>query len=173
MEQCGKKCSIFTSEKTNFLSYPIGQYQCKLDAKGRLMLPADCKDQLGDLANGGFVMRPGLFNKCLELYTMSDWMQTQDKLKGLNQFVRSNVELVRKYNAGAKLVKLDGTGRLQIPKNLIEEGGLHKEVILTSLTVKMELWDKDSYNQEINRIDEDAFEKLATEKLGNINQTSE
>jgi len=154
------------------LNYPIGQYQCKLDAKGRLMLPADFKEQLGDLAGEGFVLRPGLFSKCLELYTMSDWVQTQDKLRSLNQFVRSNVELVRKYNAGAKMVKIDGSGRLQIPKNLIDSGGLQKEVVLTSLTVKMELWDKASYDEEINRMDEDAFERLATEKLGNTDQTS-
>lgn len=154
------------------MSYPIGQYQCKLDAKGRLMLPADFKEQLGDLAGEGFVLRPGLFSKCLELYTMSDWVQTQDKLRSLNQFVRSNVELVRKYNAGAKMVKVDGSGRLQIPKNLIDSGGLQKEVVLTSLTVKMELWDKASYDEEINRMDEDAFEKLATEKLGNTDLSS-
>ncbi|MBU2557654.1 MAG: division/cell wall cluster transcriptional repressor MraZ [Bacteroidetes bacterium] len=154
------------------MSYPIGQYQCKLDAKGRLMLPADFKEQLGDLAGDGFVLRPGLFSKCLELYTMSDWVQTQEKLRSLNQFVRSNVELVRKYNAGAKMVKMDGSGRLQIPKNLITSGGLLKEVVLTSLTVKMELWDKASYETEINRMDEEAFEKLATEKLGNTDQTS-
>ena len=155
------------------MSYPIGQYHCKLDAKGRLMVPADCKDQLGDLANDGFVLRPGLFSKCLELYTMSDWMRTQDKLKSLNQFVRSNVELVRKYNAGAKMVRLDSTGRMLIPKNLIDEGGLQKEVILTSLTVKMELWNADAYQTEINRIDENEFEKLATERLGNINFANE
>jgi MraZ protein len=137
------------------------------------MVPADCKDQLGDLANDGFVLRPGLFSKCLELYTMSDWMRTQDKLKSLNQFVRSNVELVRKYNAGAKMVRLDSTGRMLIPKNLIDEGGLQKEVILTSLTVKMELWDADAYQTEINRIDENEFEKLATERLGNINFANE
>jgi MraZ protein len=137
------------------------------------MVPADCKDQLGDLANDGFVLRPGLFSKCLELYTMSDWMRTQDKLKSLNQFVRSNVELVRKYNAGAKMVRLDSTGRMLIPKNLIDEGGLQKEVILTSLTVKMELWNADAYQTEINRIDENEFEKLATERLGNINFANE
>jgi len=137
------------------------------------MVPADCKDQLGELANDGFVLRPGLFSKCLELYTMSDWVRTQDKLKGLNQFVRSDVELVRKYNAGAKLVRLDSTGRMLIPKNLIDEGGLQKEVILTSLTVKMELWDAEAYQTEINRIDESAFEKLATERLGNINFANE
>ncbi len=155
------------------MSYPIGSYHCKLDAKGRLMLPADCKDQLGEIAEQGFVLRPGLFNKCLELYTMNDWLKNQNKLKSLNQFVKSNVEFIRKYNAGAKQVKLDSTGRLLIPKNLISDGGLHKEVILTSLTANMELWDKDTYQEEINRFDADEFGKLATEKLGNINDNGE
>ncbi|MBZ0242909.1 MAG: hypothetical protein K8F24_06830 [Bacteroidales bacterium] len=154
------------------MNYPIGQHHCKLDGKGRLMLPADFKEQLGDLAGEGFVLRPGLFSKCLELYTMSDWVQTQNKLRSLNQFVRSNVEFVRRYNAGAKMVKIDGSGRLQIPKNLIESGGLQKEVVLTSLTDKMELWDKASYVDEIDRMDEDEFERVATEKLGNTDQTS-
>jgi MraZ protein len=168
----GKKCTNFIAQNVNFLNYPIGQYHCKLDAKGRLMLPADCKVQLGELAEEGFVLRPGLFDECLELYTMSDWMKTQEKLRALNQFVRSNVELVRKYNAGAKMVKLDGTGRVQIPKNLIEAGKLQKEVILTSLTSNMELWDKAAYEARINSLDQDAFEKLATEKLGSVDQTS-
>lgn len=137
------------------------------------MLPADCKDQLGEIAEQGFVLRPGLFNKCLELYTMNDWLKNQNKLKSLNQFVKSNVEFIRKYNAGAKQVKLDSTGRLLIPKNLISDGGLHKEVILTSLTANMELWDKDTYQEEINRFDADEFGKLATEKLGNINDNGE
>ena len=155
------------------MSYPIGSYHCKLDAKGRLMLPADCKDQLGELAEQGFVLRPGLFNKCLELYTMNDWLRNQSKLKSLNQFVKSNVEFIRKYNAGAKQVKLDSTGRLLIPKNLINDGGLNKEVIITSLTANMELWDKDTYLEEVNRFDADEFGKLATEKLGNINDNGE
>jgi MraZ protein len=137
------------------------------------MLPADCKDQLGELAEQGFVLRPGLFNKCLELYTMNDWLRNQSKLKSLNQFVKSNVEFIRKYNAGAKQVKLDSTGRLLIPKNLINDGGLNKEVIITSLTANMELWDKDTYLEEVNRFDADEFGKLATEKLGNINDNGE
>lgn len=155
------------------MSYPIGSYHCKLDAKGRLMLPADCKEQLGELADQGFVLRPGLFNACLELYTMNDWLRNQGKLKTLNQFVKSNVEFIRKYNAGAKQVKLDSTGRLLIPKYLIAEGKLKKEVILTSLTANMELWDKDIYQQEISKFDAEAFGKLATEKLGDINENIE
>ncbi len=155
------------------MSYPIGSYHCKLDAKGRLMLPADCKEQLGELAEQGFVLRPGLFNDCLELYTMNDWLRNQSRLKTLNQFVKSNVEFIRKYNAGAKQVKLDSTGRLLIPKYLIAEGKFKKEVILTSLTANMELWDKDIYQQEISRFDEEEFGKIATEKLGDINDNIE
>lgn len=165
----GKKCSNFTAQKEKMMNYPIGQYECKLDSKGRLMMPSDCKEQLGSLADEGFVLRPGLFSKCLEMYTMSDWKRTQEKLGSLNQFNRSNVEFVRKYNAGAKLVKLDANGRLQIPKDLLEKGGLQKEVVLTSLTVKMELWDKDAYNAVIDEMDEATFEQLATEKLGDLN----
>lgn len=148
------------------MSYPIGSYHCKLDAKGRLMLPADCKEQLGEIANQGFVLRPALFDTCLELYTMDDWLRNQEKLKALNPFVKSNVEFIRKYNAGAKQVKLDSTGRMLIPKNLIDDGKLTKEVILTSLTTNMELWDKETYNARISAFDQDSFEKSATEKLG-------
>jgi MraZ protein len=148
------------------LNYPIGEYQCKLDAKGRLMIPADFKEQLGILADQGFVMRPGLFNKCIELYTMNDWMEKQSKLKSLSQFVKANVDLMRKYNAGAKMVKLDGSGRMLIPKNLIEEGALSKEVVINALPAYMEIWDKDAYKEKLNEMDQESLEKMLEDKLG-------
>ncbi len=167
MQDCGRKCSIFTIQNCDFLGYPIGSYHCKLDAKGRLMLPADCKEQLGEIADKPFVLRPALFDNCLELYTMDDWVRIQNKLKTLNPFVKSDVEFIRKYNAGAKQIRLDSTGRLLIPKDLIEHGSLKKEVILTSLTQNMELWDKETYNAKLTEFDQESFEKSATEKLGN------
>jgi MraZ protein len=148
------------------LNYPIGEYQCKLDAKGRLMIPADFKEQLGNLADQGFVMRPGLFNTCIELYTMNDWMEKQSKLKNLSQFVKANVDLMRKYNAGAKMVKLDASGRMLIPKNLIEGGALNKEVVINALPAYMEIWDKDAYRAKLNELDQESLEKMLEEKLG-------
>lgn len=148
------------------MNYPIGEYQCKLDAKGRLMIPADFKEQLGMLADQGFVMRPGLFNKCIELYTMNDWMEKQSKLKSLSQFVKANVDLMRKYNAGAKMAKLDASGRMLIPKNLIEEGALSREVVINALPAYMEIWDKDAYREKLNEMDQESLEKMLEEKLG-------
>jgi len=151
------------------LNYPIGEYHCKLDAKGRLMIPVDFKEQLGQLVDQGFVIRPGLFSKCIELYTMNDWMSTQNKLKGLSQFVKANVDLMRKYNAGAKMVKLDSTGRMLIPRNLIDQGGLSKEVVIVSLPGYMEIWDKETYKEALENLDQDSLEKLLEEKLGGTN----
>lgn len=151
------------------MNYPIGEYHCKLDAKGRLMIPVDFKEQLGQLVDQGFVIRPGLFSKCIELYTMNDWMSTQNKLKGLSQFVKANVDLMRKYNAGAKMVKLDSTGRMLIPRNLIDQGGLSKEVVIVSLPGYMEIWDKETYKEALENLDQDSLEKLLEEKLGGTN----
>ncbi len=169
MENCGEKCSNFTTLNRNFLNYPIGEYQCKLDAKGRLMISADFQEQLGDLLDQGFVIRPGLFSKCIELYTMNDWMETQRKLKGLSQFVKTNVDLMRKYNAGARMVKLDGSKRLQVPKQLIDEVGLNKDVVINSLPGYMEIWDKDLYRAQLTQLDQESLEKLLEEKLGGFN----
>lgn len=151
------------------MNYPIGEYQCKLDAKGRLMISSDFQEQLGELLEKGFVIRPGLFSKCIELYTMNDWMETQRKLKGLSQFVKSNVDLMRKYNAGARMVKLDSSKRLQIPKYLIDEVGLAKDVVINSLPGYMEIWDKDAYKTQLGQLDQESLEKLLEEKLGGIN----
>lgn len=148
------------------MNFPIGEYHCKLDAKGRLMIPVDFKEQLGVLVEQGFVIRPGLFSKCIELYTMNDWTTTQNKLRGLSQFVKSNVDLMRKYNAGAKMVKLDSTGRMLIPRNLIDQGGLSKEVVIVSLPGYMEIWDKETYKQALENLDQESLEKLLEEKLG-------
>lgn len=148
------------------MSYPIGEYQCKLDAKGRLMIPADFKEQLGNLAEEGFVMRPGLFSRCVELYTIKDWNEKQGKLKGLSQFVKANIDLMRKYNAGAKLVKLDATGRMLIPKNLLDKAGLSKEVVINALPSYMEIWDSASYQTTLDELDQIALETLLEQKLG-------
>lgn len=130
------------------------------------MIPADFKEQLGNLADQGFVMRPGLFNTCIELYTMNDWMEKQSKLKNLSQFVKANVDLMRKYNAGAKMVKLDASGRMLIPKNLIEGGALNKEVVINALPAYMEIWDKDAYRAKLDELDQESLEKMLEDKLG-------
>jgi MraZ protein len=148
------------------MSYLVGHFNCKLDAKGRLMIPSEFKEQLGAQVEDGFVLRPGLHATFLELYTRMDWDEVQDKLRAaFSQFKAKQEAVLRKYNAGARFAKLDASGRLQIPKDLIEKGALVKEIIITSATTKMEIWDKDLYEQSINELDDEEFSNLLSENI--------
>ena len=100
------------------MSYPIGHFNCKLDAKGRLMLPSDFKEQMGEQAEEGFVLRPSLFDDsiCLDLYTRKDWDEQQLKLRArFNIYNEEGIQALRFLNEGVRFVKLDASGRLQIP----------------------------------------------------------
>ena len=148
------------------MSYLVGHHNCKLDAKGRVLVPSEFKEQLGIEAEEGFILRPGLHAHCLELYTKKDSNEVQDQLRAkFSQFNVNEEAVMRKYNSGARFVKLDGSGRLQIPKDLIERGALVKDVIITAVTTKMEIWDKDLYEQSINELDDEVFFKLLSENI--------
>ena len=139
------------------MSYLVGQYNCKMDAKGRVLVPSEFKEQLGEQVDEGFVLRPGLHSTCLELYTRKDWDEVQDQLRAaFSQFKAKQEAVLRKYNAGARFVKLDASGRLQIPKDLIDKGALVKDLVITSVTTKMEIWDKDRYTKSLDEDISDA-----------------
>ena len=128
------------------MSYPIGDFKCNLDSKGRLVLPSDFREQMGEQAEEGFVLRPSLFDgsKFLDLYTRKDWEEEQQKLRAkFNIYDEDGIDILRFLNENVRFVKLDASGRLQIPKELKELGGLSKEVVVQALANKMEIWDKD------------------------------
>ena len=128
MDKSGKKCIILLVENKKAMSNPTGTYNCKLDAKGRLMLPADFRSELGSQVEEDFILRPGLHGAYLELYTISDWNRRKEILMKVNPFDRHRLDIVRKYLDGVRRVKLDANGRLQIPKDLLERSGMTKEI---------------------------------------------
>ena len=83
--------------------------------------------------------------KCLELYPMEEWKLESARINKLNRFKKKNVDFIRKFMAGVKLVELDNAGRILIPKDLINYGGIKKEIVLASVVNKIEIWDKAEY----------------------------
>jgi len=150
------------------MDYPIGEYHCKLDAKGRLLLPSSFKEQLGTALEEGFVLRPGLFETCLDMYGMDDWRDLQGKLGKMNPFRKESLMIARRINAGARLVKIDGSGRLQIPKDLLDKCGMVKEVVITSLPDRMQIWGEEQMQKSNAEMSDEEFAALLEEKLGNI-----
>lgn len=142
-----------------------GTYECKVDAKGRLMMPAAIKKQLASVLQDGFVLRRSVFQKCLELYPMSEWQVLMKKMNKLNKFKKKNNDFIRRFTAGAKIVEVDVNGRLLVPKDLTVFAGISKNIVVASAINIIEIWDKDLYEEAINDATVD-FADLAEEVMG-------
>ena len=146
----------------------IGTYECKVDAKGRLMLPSPLKKQLTASLQEGFVLKRSVFDACLELWPMSEWNLMMLKINKLNRFNKKNNDFIRKFMAGVKVIEIDDLGRLLIPKDLVTFSKISKDVVLSSKVNIVEIWDKDLYEKSIGGDDVD-FADLAEEVMGNLN----
>ncbi|SFZ80424.1 division/cell wall cluster transcriptional repressor MraZ [Tenacibaculum maritimum] len=145
----------------------IGTYECKIDAKGRMMFSSAFKKQLSAVLQDGFVLKRAVFQPCLELYPMSEWQLMMAKINKLNRFVKRNNDFIRRFTAGVKLVELDVSGRILIPKDLCQFAGIQKEIVLSSSVNIVEVWDKEKYEKVIDEAALD-FADLAEEVMGNI-----
>lgn len=143
----------------------IGTYECKADVKGRVMVPAPLKKQFAPFMAEGFVVKRAVFQPCLELYPMKEWDALMRKMGELNRFSRKNNDFIRRFTAGVKVVELDSTGRLLIPKDLLSYAGINKELVISSAINIVEIWDKDKYEESINNPADD-FADLAEEVMG-------
>ncbi len=146
----------------------IGTYECKVDGKGRLLLPIALKKQLSASLQDGFVLKRSVFQPCLELYPMSEWNLLSQKINKLNRFVKKNNDFIRLFFAGVKVVEIDNLGRLLIPKDLTVFAKINKEIVLSSAVNIIEIWDKDLYEKAINDSVVD-FADLAEDVMGNVN----
>ena len=143
----------------------VGTYECKADTKGRIMVPIAIKKQLAAAASNGFVLKRAVFNTCLELYPMKEWEGLMNKVNGLNRFNKKNNDFIRRFTAGVKTVEMDASGRLLIPKDLVNYAKIKKEIVISSTVNILEIWDKSLYETAIDEAALD-FGALAEEVMG-------
>ena len=143
----------------------IGTYECRIDDKGRLKLPAALARQMNAYDEESFVIKRAVFQNCLEVYPMESWELLMAKLSKLNRFVKKNADFIRMFTAGVKTAEPDNAGRLQISKDLMQYAGLQKDIVITSAGELFEIWDKQSYEAVLSA-SEDSFAQLAEEVMG-------
>ena len=145
-----------------------GTYECKADIKGRLMLPVALKKQLAGFMGNGFVLKRAVFQPCIELYPAQEWEALMQKVNKLNRFKKKNNDFIRRFTAGVKVVDLDASGRLLIPKDLLGFAKIEKEIVVSSAVSIVEIWDKTLYEKAIDDAASD-FADLAEEVMGQDN----
>jgi len=167
----GKYSLYLNVIKHGRVEHLFGTYECKADAKGRIMMPIAIKKQLGAFSSEGYVLKRAVFNPCLELYPMREWIGMMEKVNGLNRFNKKNNDFIRRFTAGVKTVEMDVSGRLLIQKDLVTHAKISKEVVVSSTVNILEIWDKTLYETAIDGATLD-FGALAEEVMGDKNDDS-
>ncbi|MDX1445898.1 division/cell wall cluster transcriptional repressor MraZ [Lishizhenia sp.] len=149
----------------------VGEYEVKMDAKGRFMFPSDLRKQLSPAAQENFMLNKG-FEECLTLFPMNEWEKLSAKLSKLNLFKPQNRMFYRLFHQGAKQINLDKAGRILIPVAQMEKVGLKKELVLIAYNDRVEIWDKAKY---FNMIEDNMadFADLANEVMGEFGDDTE
>ena len=149
----------------------LGEYDCKVDAKGRLMLPAGLKKQLAEIAHEGFVVNRNIFEQCLDVFPMTEWNKVSEKLSSLNRFVRKDALFIRRFLNGATPLNLDGNFRVNLPASLMNYAGITRTVKVLWNNDRIEIWDKEQYEKMLSEdID---FASLAEDVMGNKDEKGE
>ncbi|HEY8928904.1 MAG TPA: division/cell wall cluster transcriptional repressor MraZ [Mucilaginibacter sp.] len=146
------------------MSFLTGEFECKLDNKGRMMIPAGLKKKLPTAESEGLVINRG-FKKYLVIYTKQEWDKKLDELNKLNQYETKNIEFIRYFTRGATELSVDSVGRVNLPQGLLDYAGITGEVVLSCQLTKIEMWNKAAYDEMINN-EPDNFAALAEEVMG-------
>ena len=140
------------------------EYECKLDPKGRIVLPARMKSQLPEDSQNTVVVTRG-FEPCLVLYPLVEWTKVFSKVAGLNEFNEEYRNFQRNFFRGNTEVELDGNGRFLIPKTMLKHAQLEKDAILVGMGNRIEIWEPGNYEKFLIN-DPKEFSKMAEKYLG-------
>lgn len=116
----------------------FGEYEHTIDAKGRVIIPAKLREELGD----NFIIAKGL-DGCLSVYPRAQWNELESKLQALPLNQPETRAFVRFFFAGAMEGEVDKQGRVMISPPLREHARLQKDVVVAGAGNRLEIWDKD------------------------------
>ena len=136
-----------SGDKRVFVMF-MGEYSHTIDAKGRLIIPAKFREQLGE----EFVLTKGL-DGCLSIYPNDEWVAFEEKLRALPLTNKNARDFVRFFLSGAIECEIDKQGRFLITSNLREYAKLEKDTVIIGVGTRIEIWDKEkwkSYNSDEN-----------------------
>jgi MraZ protein len=143
----------------------IGDYNCKVDEKGRVTFPSTLKKQMSSASQGRFVVKKDIFEECLILFPIEEWERQNSIIRSkINPYNKEHNKFLRNFYRGSAEIVLDSNNRMLIPKRLLELANINKEAILTGQDGKIEIWSKELYDSTEEGYDD--FAALAEKIMG-------
>lgn len=113
----------------------MGEYTHTIDDKGRLIIPAKFRSQLGD----DFIITRGL-DHCLYGYPLIEWQAVQQRLASLPSTNANARKLVRYFYSAACECQFDKQGRVNLPANLMQHAYLERDCVVIGVASHFEIW---------------------------------
>lgn len=143
----------------------IGEFSCKLDEKGRTQFPSSFRLALNAESSERFIIKKDIFSPCLVIYPEQEWTKQADYLQSkLNPYNSQHQQLRRELFKNIALVEMDKSGRVLIPKRLLDLVHIQKDLFFAGQDTRIELWSAQMYHS--SGLDEHDFAKLAESILG-------
>ncbi len=130
------------------MAFFTSEYECKLDTKGRLVLPAKIKTNLPEVSTNELVIRKG-FEPNLILYPMVEYKKIHHKISSLSEFNPEQRKLKRNFFRSIAQVELDSANRMLIPKTMLAHAQIEKEAILIGMGNYIEMWNPTVFNDHL------------------------
>jgi MraZ protein len=138
----------------------MGEHHHNIDSKGRLIVPAKFRDDLGEV----FVLTRGL-DQCLFGYPLNEWKEIEQKLKALPLTKKDARAFTRFFFSGATESEIDKQGRTNIPTPLLQYAKLDKECVILGVSNRIEIWSKQIWEDYFNE-SEESFAEIAENMIG-------
>lgn len=142
----------------------FGEYDCRLDPKGRLKVPSTLLKQLGDRSSYVFFVNRG-FEPSIVMYPEEIWYRITDKLSSLNYYNTKERDFLRYFFRGVKMMETDSADRILLNKPLLEHAGIKSDVVLFAFIDKIEIWDKTTYYEKLERPPDD-YSRISDQIFG-------
>ncbi|MBL0310812.1 MAG: division/cell wall cluster transcriptional repressor MraZ [Bacteroidetes bacterium] len=124
----------------------LGQFDCTMDDKGRIKMPASLRKQFADNDKGKFMIAKDL-EDCLVIYTVKAWEQQAARLQKLNPFNLKHQQFISAVTVGLTEVEMDGADRFLVSKSLIKYLGNGKNIVMKGKFDRIQVWDADKFEQ--------------------------
>lgn len=147
----------------------IGDYMCKADSKYRVVVPASFRKVMEASEQVLFVLRKNVFEACIDMYPYDEWEKRISKLRSeLNLLNRKHAAFLREFCRGTQEVEMDANGRILLPRRMLEEVGIDKELVFAAQDSMIQIWDAKAY--EDVAVDGEELGKMAEEIFGDNKQ---
>lgn len=142
----------------------IGDYIGKADSKCRVVVPASFRRVMEASGQVMFVLRKNVFEACIDMYPYDEWEKQVFKLRSeLNLLNRKHAAFLREFCRGTQEVEMDANGRVLLPRRMLEEVGIDKELVFAAQDSTIQIWDAKVYEdiavggEELGRMAEEIF----------------